>query len=248
MGKRPKHLDSFLKDWPYEFGEVAARAIEGADGRALLQLRIDMGVLQMETTGRPDGSSPGGFATFYDYLLALAFEEGEEFQLDCDRCLEIDREFVQFYHRRLAWLSLREFRNAVADADHTLGLMDFSSAHAPDEEWADMHEQYRPLVLFHRTQAAALAELRENSPQRAVAALEEGLTRMREVFCRHDMLDLFEEDELVEKLLDMKEGLSEHYDLETSLSEQLSEAIAEEHYELAAEIRDRLARRTRNDA
>ena len=62
MGKRPKHLDDLLKDWPYEFGEVAAREVIGHDGRELIQLRIDMGVLQMETTGRPDGEEPGGIA------------------------------------------------------------------------------------------------------------------------------------------------------------------------------------------
>lgn len=248
MGKRPQHLDQFLQDWPYEFGEVTARCIAGSDGRRVIQLRIDLGVLQMETTGRPDGRRPDGADTYYDRLIGLAFEEGESFELDDDRCVEIDREFVQFYHRRLAWLALREFEHAVRDADHTLALMDFSSAHAPDEEWADMHEQYRPFVLFHRTQAAALRELELNRPEHAVAALNEGLGKMRQVFARHDLLEDFEDDELVVKLVDMKETLSEQHDLEAPLSQQLAEAIAEEQYELAAEIRDRIARRAGADA
>ncbi len=246
MGKRPKHLDTFFKQWPYEFGDVAARRVEGSDDRPVLQLRIDMGVLQMEVEGRPDGSRPDGFDTYYDCLLALAFEEGKQFELDDERCAEIDREFVQFYHRRLAWLALREFHNAVADADHTLGLMDFSSAHAPDEEWADLHEQYRPFVLFHRTQALALAQIDAADPEAAIAALDDGLRRLRDVFARHDMLDEYEDDELVVKLVEMKETLAEHYDLEAPLSQQLAEAIAHEQYELAAEIRDRMARRSRH--
>ena len=125
----------------------------------MLQLRVEMGVLQMEVDGRPDGSRPGGYPTCLDWLHAVAAEEGESFALDERRCLEIDREFVQFFHRRVAWLALREFERAVADADHTLALMDFSSLHAPDVGWAEMHEQYRPFVLFHRTQAAALGAL-----------------------------------------------------------------------------------------
>lgn len=244
MGKRQKHLDEFLSQWPYEFGDVAARRVPGADGRPVIQLRIDMGVLQMEITGRPDGEKPGGFDTVYDNLLALAFEEGAEFELDDIRCADIDREFVQFYHRRLAWLALREFHCAVRDADHSLALMDFSSAHAPDEEWADLHEQYRPFVLFHRTQAAALAEIDDSAPDAAIATLDEGLRKLRDVFVRHDMLDEFEDDDLIVKLVEMKEMLAEHYDLEAPLSQQLADAIACEQYELAAEIRDRMARRT----
>ncbi|MEM6329995.1 MAG: UvrB/UvrC motif-containing protein [Planctomycetota bacterium] len=245
MAKRPKHLDRYLKDWPYEFGEVTARLVEGEDGREVIQLRIDMGILQMEVTGRPDGWEPEGFDTYYDLLRSVSFDEDEAFELDGDRCMEVDREFVQFYHRRIAWLSLREFRRAVLDADHTLGLMDFSSAHAPDEEWADLHEQYRPFVLFHRTQASALAEIDDMNPQGAVDAIDEGLRRLREVFERQDLADEFDDDDLVTKLLELKEALSDHYEIEPPLSDQLAEAIASEQYERAAEIRDRLARRPR---
>ena len=243
MDNPSQHFDDLLHNWPYEFGEVAARRVSGADGRELLQLRIDMGILQMEVEARPDGHQPGGFETFYDQLLSLAFDEGEAFELDDDRCMEVDREFVQFYHRRIGWLALREFRRAVNDADHTLRLMDFTSAHAPNEEWADLHEQYRAFVLFHRTQADALAKLDELNPESAVLALDEGLSKIRDVFERHDMLDEFEDDELVKKLTEMKEALSELYELRPSLADQLAEAIAEEQYERAAEIRDRMARR-----
>ena len=71
-----------------------------------------------------------------------------------EQCREADREFVQYYHRRLCWLAMREFSKAMHDADHTLLLMDFCRDHSPDEEWTMSHEQYRPFVLFHRTQAA----------------------------------------------------------------------------------------------
>ncbi|MEM1304633.1 MAG: UvrB/UvrC motif-containing protein [Planctomycetota bacterium] len=243
MDRSQQHLDDLLNDWPYEFGEVAARHATGGDGRELLQLRIDMGVLQMEVEHRPDGNRPGGFDTFYDQLISLAFDEGEAFELDEERCMEVDREFVQFYHRRIGWLALRDFSRAVRDADHTLRLMDFTSAHAPNEEWADLHEQYRAFVLFHRTQADALAKLDEQKPEAAVQAIDAGIAKVREVFELHDMLEDFEEDDLVKKLVEMKEALSELYELRPSLAEQLAEAIADEQYERAAEIRDRMARR-----
>jgi hypothetical protein len=51
-------LNTILKDWPYESGTVKVRKITGLDGREKLQLRVDLGVLQMEITGRPDGRRP----------------------------------------------------------------------------------------------------------------------------------------------------------------------------------------------
>jgi hypothetical protein len=243
MSDRPQHLDDLFNDWPYEFGEVSARIVRGADGRDVLQLRVEMGVLQMETTGRPDGSRPGGCDTCFDWLQAKAAEEGDAFVLDQRRCLEIDREFVQFFHRRVAWLALRQFDRAVADADHTLSLMDFSSLHAPDPAWAEMHEQYRPFVLFHRTQAAALATLERGGAEAAIAAIDAGMESIRRVLARDEVSDDGDEDELLEKLAEMRAAVAEHYDVQPSLKERLADAIAAEQYELAAQLRDQIGRK-----
>lgn len=224
----------------------------GSDGRELLQLRVDMGVLQLETVGRPDGEKPGGHATYYDFLVAAAFEEGDRFELDEQRCLQIDREFYQYYHRRICWLALREFERAAEDAEHTLRLMDFSSANAPVEEWAWMHEQYRPFVMFHRIQATALAQLEGADPEaanRAVRAIDLGLEELAAVYDEQQLDEGAESDAddeaFVEKLREMRNSITEHYELTPSLADQLAEAIAAEQYERAAELRDRIARRER---
>lgn len=242
MPKRPQNLDHLFDEWPYEFGEVASRLVKGSDGRELLQLRIDMGVLQLEVDGRPDGTQPGGEDTYLDYLHSLLAKEGDDFELDETRCVEIDREFVQFYHRRIAWLSLGAFERAAADANHSLELMDFSSLHAPHAEWAEMHEQYRPFVLFHRTQAAALASLELLDPQGAMTEIDEGTRLIADSYRSQgaDEADLAE-DEFLTRLGDMKSSLEEQYSLEPPLAKQLDEAIAREQYELAAELRDRIA-------
>ncbi|QDU55803.1 UvrB/UvrC motif-containing protein [Aeoliella mucimassa] len=243
MTKRPQHLDDLFEEWPYEFGEVVARLVLGHDGRELLQLRIDMGILQLEVNGRPDGTHPGGELTYFDYICRLAAEEGTDFELDDRRCVEIDREFVQFYHRRIAWLALGDFDRAASDADHSLQLMDFASLHAPHQEWAEMHEQYRPFVLFHRTQAAALSALESLDPNKAISEIEDGLHQIADAYRLQgaDEEDLAE-DEFMLRLEDMKESLEEQYEIEPPLSKQLAEAVAREQYELAAELRDRIAR------
>src|ERR1700734_1414394 len=117
---RRQDIDQILRSWPYEPGEVSARLIRGSDGREVLQMRVEMGILQLEVDGRPDGTKPGGNETYFDQLVDEALKEGESFELDSQQCAAADREFLQFYHRRICWLALREFRRAVRDADHTL--------------------------------------------------------------------------------------------------------------------------------
>ena len=53
-------ISDILEDWPFKPGEVNVRRIMGNDGREKLQMRIDLGILQMEISGRPDGKTPEG--------------------------------------------------------------------------------------------------------------------------------------------------------------------------------------------
>ncbi|MGH7194640.1 MAG: UvrB/UvrC motif-containing protein [Candidatus Saccharimonadales bacterium] len=243
MAKR-RHIDTILRDWEYEPGEVAARLIRGGDGREVLQMRIDMGILQLEVAGRPDGAKPGGAETYFDYLLALVVHDGNEFVLSDEQCAECDREFVQFYQRRICWLALREFRRAVRDADHSLAFMDFVRQHSPNEEWTMSHEQYRPFILFHRTQAAALADLEDHGPEAAIEQINQGLNRIQEFYVEVEAEDRYEDDELVERLGQLRQSLRDHYHIGRTLQERLDEAVASEQYELAAKLRDEIARRS----
>lgn len=238
-----RNIDSILKNWPFVPGEVNARTAKASDGRTVLQMRVDLGLLQMEVTHRPDGERPNGYDTYFDYLKNLALEAGGDFELDDDQCSEADREFLQFYHRRICWLELQEFRRAVLDADHTLDFMDFVRDHSPSEEWTLNHEQYRPFVIFQRTQAVALAELDETGPEGAVEEINGGLQRLRAVFSQHDVEEAYDEDEFVIRLRDLRESIREHYDVGKTLRERLAEAVAAEEYELAAKLRDELAKR-----
>ena len=236
----PRDIDSLLRSWDFRPGEVNARLVKTRSGRHVLQMRIDMGVVQMETDLRPDGQRPNGAETYYDYLVGEVIREGENFRLSREQCTEADREFVQFYQRRLCWLSLRDYRRAARDADHSLAFMDFVREHAPDEEWMLSHEQYRPFVLFHRVQAATLAELEEHGPEAAISEINTGLTRFRELFARYDAAEQYAEDELVKRLEEMRESVRRRYEVGRTLDEQLADAVKAENYELAARIRDRI--------
>lgn len=240
--KRDLHLDRLLKSWKFDPQTLSVRLVKGADGRELLQMRVDMGVLQLETTGRPDGDRPEGAESYLEHLLARQTTD-PVYVLEESECAEVDREFMQFYHRRICWLRLQQYRRAVQDADHTLRLMAVSHLHSPDDDWTASHEQYRPFVWFHRTQAEALAELEEHGPEEAIQAVNHGLDSIREIFVEHDVEDQFESDELVLRLIDLRESLRREYDVGRTLQEQLADAVSQEKYELAAQLRDELAKR-----
>ena len=199
-------IDSVLQEWPYQPGVISARLVRSGDGREVLQMRIELGVLQMELDGRPDGLKPDGAPTYLELMIKKA-EADPSYVLTEDECFEIDREFLQYYHRRICCLALREFRRAMVDADHTLRLMDFVATHSPDRDWTLSHEQYRPFVLFHRTQAAAMVALDDSTAEAAIEEINTGLDAMRKVFVDHDAADQFEQDELVGHLRELKESL-----------------------------------------
>jgi hypothetical protein len=243
MAKR-RDLDTLLRDWTFKPDEVQARIIKAGDGRQVIQLRIDLGLLQMEVTDRPDGQQPHGARTYYDYLLRCSLEEGQEdFSMNPEQCTAADQEFAQYYHRRISWLALREFDRAVADADHTLALMDFVRDHSPDEEWTIGHEQYRPFVLFHRVQAAVFAQLDNQGAEPAIEELNRGLARFKKIYADYEAEDRYEEDEFVQRLIDLRESLKKHFKVNLTLQEQLDDAVAKEEYELAAKIRDQLQKK-----
>lgn len=240
---KPEDIDPLLRGWDYTAGEILARMVHARDGREVIQVRVDLGILQLETDARPDGSKPHGYESYYDYLVAAVVRDGKEFVLTEEHQVEIDREFLQYYQRRICWLSLRQFGRAVQDADHNLALLDFIGEHSTNDEWLSAHEQYRPFILFHRTQASALAALESSGPEKATEELNGGLDRIRQVFVDHDAEELYEENEMVQRLEQLRDALRKEYDFGPTLEERLEEAVRNEDYELAARLRDEILHR-----
>jgi hypothetical protein len=252
-----RDIDEALRGWPYDpdAGEVVAREVRARDGRRLVQVRIELGLLQMEVEGRPDGLRPHGFTSFLDYLrhratswAAQHADSDSSWTMSRDHCTEADREFVQYYHRRVAWLAMQNFENALRDADHTLGLMDFVARHGVDEEYVRSHERLRGLVLFHRTQAAAALALERRRPDEAIDVVQDGMKQLD----RHqrEWNDAEREDEipdpaLIEQLRHLEDEIRLNFAVEKTLQEQLDEAVAREDYERAARLRDQIKARAR---
>jgi hypothetical protein len=252
-----RDVDDAIQGWAYEPepGGIIAREVRARDGRTVIQVRVELGVLQMEVGGRPDGTRPHGFVTYLDYLrhraAGRALAPGTKappWAMSREHCVAADREFVQFYHRRVAWLALQHYDRALADADHTLALMDFVRRHGGDEEYVGSHERFRGLVLFHRTQAAAALALERRKPDEAIDAVRDGIERLNahqsQWAAAHEDLDT-PNPTLVEQLNVLEDEIRKNFAVEKTLREQLDEAVAVEDYERAARLRDQIRNRTR---
>src|SRR5262249_37468725 len=145
-----------------------------------------------------------------------------------EQCQEADREFVQFYHRRMAWLSLQHYDRALRDADHTLSLMDFVCRHGISPEYIASHERFRGLVLFHRTQAAAALALERRRPEEAIDAVHEGADRLeahRQSWeAEHDQEEVPNQS-LIDQLELLEGEIRKNFAVEKTLREQLDEAV-----------------------
>jgi hypothetical protein len=236
---KKNNIDLMLRRWKYNPETVTARLVEADDGRCVIQMRIDMGILQMEVVGRPDGAKVDGMGSWLDRLGVEAIGNPEFFITESQKS-EIDREFSQYCYRRLCWLTLHEFEQAILDADHTLMLMDFIRIYSNEPDWVASHEQHRPFVVFQRTEAIALRSLEEDCPKTAVEEINSGLNELEQIFQEWpDHKEIMEEiHEMIHELQDLRSWIQEHYMIKPTLQQQLKEAIAAERYELAAELRD----------
>src|ERR1700759_1488159 len=129
-------LNTILKDWPHESGAIKVRKILGLDGREKLQLRIDLGILQMEMSGRPDGVRPNGcesLLTYHQQRAARAQERGDEYELTPEQVSELQQEGIQYYHRYLSLFQINEFTGVVRDTQRNLDLFNFVTEHTDRE-------------------------------------------------------------------------------------------------------------------
>ena len=240
-------ISRLLREWPYEPGQINVRLIEGEDGRQKVQMRLDLGVLQMEATGRPDGMRPEGFESLLECLETTleehAAENGsDEFSLTPDDCRLLREEAVQYYHRYISLLVLADYVGVVRDTTRNLRVIDFCARHAETEEDREILEQFRPYVTMMRTRALASHMVAREEPKAALLAIDEGLSAIRQNYEAEGRAEEFEAASEVQLLRGMRSELALKLPAsqKSELRERLRKAIEDENYELAAILRDEL--------
>lgn len=241
-------ITPILDGWPYEPGKISVRKIIGQDGKPKIQLRLDLGVLQMETDGRPDGKRPKGYPSLLDFhlhrldLYRRRHGRTEGFALSADDCDELRAESVMFYHRYLGEFALEDYAAVERDTSRNLRVVDLCHRYAAEEDDRQMLEQFRPYLVMMHARARALRALEGSDFAQARQAVTEGLNAIREFLEEYGEPAAGEaatEIMVLEALLEEIENRQPDDPL-TRLNKELRRAVQEERYEEAAEIRDRL--------
>jgi len=232
-------LTSLFRAWPEVPGSFPVRIIRGEDGRRLLQRRVEMGVLQMEMTGRPDGSRPQGFES-----ILHAFRtrwQGTEPDPSAEELADALAEARQYLHRAMALASVGEIDAAGRDAAHARAVLAVGAAlrGAADARVATMLAAQAILLRVRAEVSAALPAAGSNG---AIAAIDQGLDELTALLGADDvgangiasgasgMLRALRAS-LVPKLPSSQRE---------ELRRRLADAIRAENFELAVILRDEL--------
>lgn len=244
-----KDITPVLKGWDYEPGTINVRKITGTDGRPKLQMRLDLGLLQMEMSGRPDGTTPHGCESLLDYYEARLDEHrrvnGTDlgFHLTPEQCQSLREEAVMYYHRYISLFVLEEYSGVVRDTARNLRLLDLCSQFAEEEHDRLVLEQYRPYLIMMNVRARASIAYKNKQYAKALEAIQEGLDQIRAFFRRFGQEQLFARSNEVRVLRRFARDIRRKLPVDpvVRLRSQLDKAIKAERYEDAARIRDELA-------
>lgn len=244
-------LRHIIDGWEYEPGKISVRKIIGRDGREKVQTRVDLGLLQFEITGRPDGRRPFGFESLKEYFEARLREhiertgDDEGFQLGPEECHDLRQETHLYYQRYLSLFVLEEYDEVTRDTMRNLHVMDFCRRYAAEDADRQALETQRAYVMMMNLRARAYAAMRECRFEAALALVQNGLSAVAEV-CQADGVDGDSDrrqelrvlyalrDEILDSMPD---------NAPSKLRWELQLALSVEDYERAAEIRNRLTAR-----
>jgi hypothetical protein len=248
-------LRSILNGWDYEPGKISVRKIIGRDGREKIQTRVDLGLLQLEPDGRPDGRRPYGcdsmlafFGTrLKEYIARNGTDEG--FVLLAEDCRDLRHEAHLYYQRYLSLFVLEEYEGVERDTERNLRVIELCRRYAETEYDRTALEPQRASVMMMHTRAPVYQATNARRFDQAMALLDDGIARLHEWEAQADGAEeRSAESELQvlqalrdELLASMPEGAA------ARLKWELDAALESEDYERATELRDKLSALRRDE-
>jgi hypothetical protein len=248
-GEMISDLRHILEDWDYEPGRISVRKIVGRDGHEKIQTRVDLGVLQIELAGRPDGQRPHDCESLLDYHERRLLEHTErcgddgDFVLTPEECRELRHEGYLYYQRYLSLFVLEEYDGVVFDTTRTLRLIEFCARYAATPRDRHALDNQRPYVLMMHARSRALQALAEADPDKALRLVDGGLVQVRQALATLDPELEPETRSEIRLLAELRDEVLAELpeDTPTRLALALQDAVAAEDYERAARLRDQLA-------
>lgn len=248
-----KDISKTLDGWDYDPDQISVRIVPGEDGRDKIQLRLDLGLLQMEFDGRPDGQRIEDCASWLDYYQRKQREhdaknpDGAPFLLDSEDCGRLLREGVQYYHRYVSFWHLERYELCARDTTRNLRLFAFVHDHARHNKDKLQFDQWRPYVTMMHARAVATPLLGLRDFKAALGAVEAAIASIRAFLVEYEQQHNEENcnelnyllrwrDEILAKGADGAQPAP--YDPLNRLRAELEKAVDEERFEDAARLRD----------
>ena len=242
-------ISRFLEQWEYQPGQVVVRRFKGIDGRDKIQLRVDLGLLQMNAEGRPDGKTPFGKPSLFEHFQARLYKHvaehdgsDEGFKLKPEDCAKLQLEALQYHHRYICLLQLEDYDGVIRDTERNLAVFAFVQKHAEADEMAWALRQFEPQLRMIETRARGAQALQNEDYPLAIRLVEEGLEQIRTFYREVGNTEAAEQSGEVLSLEEWLEEIRAKRPLSKRerLERALSEAIRLEDYERAAKVRDEL--------
>jgi hypothetical protein len=245
-----------LEGWAFEPDQLSVRIVAGDDGREKIQMRLELGLLQMELDGRPDGQRPEGCESWLEHYRRqqvaheTANPDGAPFLLEPTDCERLLREGIQYYHRYLSFWHLRRYELCARDTNRNLRLFKFVHDFARQERDKRQFDQWRPYVTMMHTRAVATPLVEMRDFEASLKAIEAGIRAIRgflEEYGQAERAGQCAELLSLERWRDEVAAQTpgppaEPPDPMEQLREQLQRAISEERFEDAAQLRDDIRR------
>jgi len=256
-----KDISKTLDGWDYDPDRISVRIVKGDDGREKIQLRLDLGLLQMEFEGRPDGKQVAGSPSWLDFFERQQQRhdadrpDGSPFLLETEDCQRLLREGVQYYHRYISFWHLERYELCARDTNRNLRLFAFVRQHARHKKDKLQFDQWRPYVTMMHARAVATPLVGLRDYPAALGAIDAAIESIRGFLREYDQLHNAENCSELEYLLRWREEIAakvtgdsreEPYNPLTRLQTELELAVSEERFEDAARLRDTIRQHSKD--
>ena len=234
-------LTPILKDWQWQSGVFGVRTLSGHDGRLLLQVRLELGIIQMEADGRPDGNASGGFGSVLDRVRSHVATPGGA-RLGAQDASDLGGEILLYRQRAMACAVLELWPRVRRDALHNIEILDVLWTHGPENTERGRNELWRANEIKMQARAEVAMALAAGRKVEAGLAIDRALESLEKSFQRAGAAKEFERAIETQYLRGLRESLtlklpaSQRLELER----RMLIAIGCENFELAAILRDEL--------
>lgn len=252
-----KDISQTISGWDFDPDRISVRIVPGDDGKDKIQLRLDLGLLQMELDGRPDGQRVHECESWLEYYQRFQkshdarYPDGPPFALESEDCARLLREGVQYYHRYISFWHLERYELCARDTNRNLRLFAFVREHARHTRDKLMFDQWRPYVTMMHARAVATPLISLGDYEAALRVIDAGVAGIRQFLTEYD------QTENAENCTELRQLLQWHEELEAKrpaklqlpnespldrLQAELASAVEDERFEDAARLRDLIRR------